>query len=84
MITPKEKTPNNDVIDFFNKNFEKKNDAFNPMSLEDSSDDEDSKIILKSKREQEYSKRFIDYERMPDEALLKSTEQLQWNRQSVS
>ena len=50
------------------------------MSLDDSSDDEDSKIILKSRREQEYSKRFIDYERMPDEALLKSTEGLVWNR----
>ena len=46
-------------------------------------DDEDDLAIVKSKAEQEYAKRFIDYDEKPDFALLRSTEQLQFNRQSV-
>ena len=46
-------------------------------------DDEDDRAIENSKREQNYARQFLDYEEQFDAALLKSTEQLQVNRQSV-
>lgn len=69
---PKEE--NKEMIDFFNRNFDKeREEAFNPMGDDD---DEDDKAIENSKREQNYAKQFLDYEEQFDAALLKSTEQL--------
>lgn len=48
------------IIDFFNRNYDKqKEEAFNPMGDDE---DEDDMAIVKSKYEQEYAKRFIDYD----------------------
>lgn len=49
-----------EVIDFFNRDFEKqKEDAFNPMGDDD---DEDELATHQSRNEQDYAKQFLDYD----------------------
>jgi hypothetical protein len=63
-----------EMEDFFNRNLNK----------ESFFDNEDDKIIMESKKESEYAKRFIDYEGMMNPAIIQSQEHLKMHRQSVS
>jgi len=52
-------------------------EPYNPVNNMSGSDDEDDRIIIKSKQESEYTKRFIDYGNDQfDQVLRQSTEAL--------